>query len=767
MTAPHSIDQAAPRPATTPAAPPSSLPLAELIFALDAHAAGLPRPLPTDHPIPLPATLPQRFDAPLDLITPGRYQPRVTFDQAELDELAASIAEHGVLTPLLVVANEAGRLELVAGERRLRAARQIGLAFVPIDVRSYTLRQIAEISGIDNIQRAGLSAAEEGAYFNRLISELSISENELSKRLGKNRAYIQQRRAIALAAPEVLQALAAEEITFSQARAIAQAAPGQAKAQQQALTKLRELAKQGKRTTETEARQVAEKIVLSKQKKALEGLGWIVSESYAYTVIWAPSERPRPWTGAEILEAIEAKRRPAGKRPSDGGAAGGEALQVLRLKYRTARECSPWFGLAPGYNQLPTYYAPAELPALAEPIAEAWAALVARYAAQGWQLNVVGGADYCTIEAKAAHAYRSMYTWEDAEQYIAQIEAGKVKDEKPKGAVVAAPRKCDGCKKPNATLEYVDDRQLCKACATKVKKEIAARKERIATEVRGVMEAWLLAAPPDALRLLGALLGSRSWDDKGRQERAAALRAADPATLAATVQQRVVELAVEYHASPVYDVAAQPAAQPAPPADFDAALLDLVGDPRLFVGQTRRALPLLDRQGLATVAGAIKAIARRLPDVPPVETPAPWQARQEQAAAPIGPIGPIDGLMQRMADALEDEFGIPVEVVAQPAPSGESLPGSKGADDAPLARIDAAVAAFEGRRGHAQSEAELRATLDHLAQLADELDWLADDETVDDAAFEGLSTRMSTLSRAIIEQIEGLPVATLESEVSA
>lgn len=694
-----------------------ALPLGALLVALEAHAAALPQRFDATHPIPLPATLPQRFDAPLDLITPGRYQPRVTFDQAELDELAASIAEHGVLNPLLVVANEAGRLELVAGERRLRAARQLGLSFVPVDLRSYTLRQMAEISGIDNIQRAGLTAPEEGAYFNRLIAELGISENELSKRLGKNRAYIQQRRAIASAAPEVLQALAEDRLTFSQARAIALAAPGDVKAQQQAMKKLAEWAKQGRRFTEGDARGQTEAAVLARSTKALQALGWTIEKAYSYTLIWAPTERPRAWTGAEMLAAIKDKRAPGTDRPAElDGNVIAERIAVLDLKYRIDRTHAPWIGLYASYNDAPTFYSHGELAAIAEPVAQAWQAWQARAAAAGWTLTRGSGHYRCAHPQGAA---QMAYSWADVEPLLAQIEAGKVSAAAPKASgSSAAPQKCDGCKKPSGMLEYVDDRRLCKACATKVKAELKARKERIAGEVRGVMGAWLLAAPPDALRLLGALFSQRAWDEKTRQERTAQIRAADPATFAATVLTRVVEHAVEYHASPVYDVAAQPA-QPSPPAaDFDAALLDLVGDPAFFVRQTRRALPLLERVGLATVAGAIKAIARRLPDVPPAEQPAP-----------------------------------------------ASLPGSTP-DDSPLGAIVVSTRAIAARWRH-EREAELRAELDTLMELAEQLDWLADDETVDDAVFEATSRQLQELARTIREQLEGLPVPTLESEAIA
>jgi ParB family chromosome partitioning protein len=271
---------------------------------------------------------------PLAWVDRGRYQPRETFDQAELDELADSIREHGVITPIVVFVNERGRYELIAGERRVRAARTVGLVEVPARIVEADLPSIHELSLFENIQRENLSPIEEGKGFERIIQELGISEAELARKLGKNRAYIQQRRAIATAAPEVIAALSENAITFSQARAIAQAAPGEEKAQKQALTKVRELTNQGKRVTEHEARAAAEKVILKTRKLALEALGWKVEEAYAYTLIYAQGERPRVWTGAEILEAIETSRRPAGgEAPGQASAAD---MEAVRMRYKVS-----------------------------------------------------------------------------------------------------------------------------------------------------------------------------------------------------------------------------------------------------------------------------------------------------------------------------------------------------------------------------------------------------------------------------------------------
>ncbi len=122
-------------------------------------------------------------------ITPSEYQPRRMFSENALYELAASIKEHGVLQPVLAV-REGGRFSLIAGERRLRAARLAGLDKIPAIVLEKDSRECAEISLIENIQREQLSFFEEAAAYRRLISEFGFTQSELAARLGKKQSTV-------------------------------------------------------------------------------------------------------------------------------------------------------------------------------------------------------------------------------------------------------------------------------------------------------------------------------------------------------------------------------------------------------------------------------------------------------------------------------------------------------------------------------------------------------------------------------------------------
>ncbi|MDQ2995716.1 MAG: ParB/RepB/Spo0J family partition protein, partial [Chloroflexota bacterium] len=499
--------------------PANTLPLIDLLVALEQHATHLPTPLPTDHPIPLPHGLPTRLEVPRELVKAGRYQPRTSFDETELEELAASIKEHGILNPLIVFASERGDLELIAGERRLRAAALAGLSFVPVEIRSSTLAQIAEIAGIDNLQRANLSRLEEGRYYNRLIDELQISENALATRLGKNRSHIQQCRAIASAASEVAIALDSGAITFSQARAIAQAAPGDPKSQKAAVLKIAAMTKQGRRVTEADARQAAETVVLANAKASLAALGWGVHEAYAYTLIWAPSEKPRQWTGVEIIEAIAQQRTPSATPPS--AMADKTQIDILTFRHQVDKNHAPWIGLHKDWNQLPVFHAPSELAPLVAAIQRDIDAIVARYAAAGWTLTATAQFGDGHFEATGVNGgYRSMYGWKEAEQYVKQIETGTVEDapalraasyKQPARAMIA----CDQCKKKEEGLQtrHIQNRWLCDVCAAPV---LAAQQARLATEELRIEQAigdWLRSAPAGALPLIVGTLGGDTLDE--------------------------------------------------------------------------------------------------------------------------------------------------------------------------------------------------------------------------------------------------------------
>lgn len=123
-------------------------------------------------------------------VVAGRYQPRKNFDASELESLANSLREKGVLQPLLVRPVGESRYEIVAGERRWRAAKMAELEQIPAIVENFTDAQALEIGLIENVQRADLSAIEEAEGYDRLIEEFNYKQDELSKMIGKSRSHI-------------------------------------------------------------------------------------------------------------------------------------------------------------------------------------------------------------------------------------------------------------------------------------------------------------------------------------------------------------------------------------------------------------------------------------------------------------------------------------------------------------------------------------------------------------------------------------------------
>jgi len=129
---------------------------------------------------------------PIERIRPGSLQPRRRFAEAELEALAQSIREKGILQPLLVRSLTAEEIdfELIAGERRWRAAQRIGLHEVPIIIRQISDREALEIALIENLQREDLSPLEEAEAYRRLIDELGRTQASLAEALGKSRSHI-------------------------------------------------------------------------------------------------------------------------------------------------------------------------------------------------------------------------------------------------------------------------------------------------------------------------------------------------------------------------------------------------------------------------------------------------------------------------------------------------------------------------------------------------------------------------------------------------
>jgi len=127
---------------------------------------------------------------PINQIRPNPHQPRKTFNQENLMELANSIREHGIIQPLVVISDGPNRYTLIAGERRLRAAKIAGLKEVPAVVRTATEQEQLEFAIIENVQREDLNPMERARAFQRLIDDFSLSHDEVAQRVGKSRVTV-------------------------------------------------------------------------------------------------------------------------------------------------------------------------------------------------------------------------------------------------------------------------------------------------------------------------------------------------------------------------------------------------------------------------------------------------------------------------------------------------------------------------------------------------------------------------------------------------
>ncbi len=125
----------------------------------------------------------------LDLIVPSPLQPRIEFKQDQLKELIDSIRERGIIQPL-IVRRVQGLYELIAGERRWRASREVGLAEAPVIVRNATDQEVIELALIENLQREGLNPIEEAMAYQRLATEFRLTQEAIAQRVGKSRAVV-------------------------------------------------------------------------------------------------------------------------------------------------------------------------------------------------------------------------------------------------------------------------------------------------------------------------------------------------------------------------------------------------------------------------------------------------------------------------------------------------------------------------------------------------------------------------------------------------
>ncbi len=169
--------------------------------------------------IPVPASDENQVrEIPVDKIQPNRAQPRTNFDEASLEELAESIRYYGVLQPLLVRMLPDDKYELVAGERRLRAAKIAGLHTVPVLVRKYTLEEMTEIALIENVQRENLNPVEEARAYHLLMEKYGLTQEQLSERIGRSRSHIANFLRLLRLPERVQECLIEEVITMGQAK---------------------------------------------------------------------------------------------------------------------------------------------------------------------------------------------------------------------------------------------------------------------------------------------------------------------------------------------------------------------------------------------------------------------------------------------------------------------------------------------------------------------------------------------------------------------
>ena len=156
-------------------------------------------------------------NVPIDRIDPNPEQPRLTFDEESLKELAASITEHGVLQPILIRPGGEGRYQLVAGERRWRATRIAGLREIPALIEEIDDDTALEIAIIENLQREDLSPLDEALMYERMTSDHGYSVRKLAQKLGKDKGYIENRLRLADAPSEIKQLVSLRKDTLSHA----------------------------------------------------------------------------------------------------------------------------------------------------------------------------------------------------------------------------------------------------------------------------------------------------------------------------------------------------------------------------------------------------------------------------------------------------------------------------------------------------------------------------------------------------------------------
>jgi len=184
-----------------------------------AKSFGLGRGL--DALIPRGATEHAALEIPIDRVRRNPHQPRVDFDDESLAELTDSIAAHGVIQPIIVRGAADGGYELIAGERRLRAARAAGLTQIPAVVRDSAANELLELALVENVQRTDLNPIEEASAYRELIDRFGLSHEAVARQVGKSRVAVSNALRLLDLAPETRQAIVEGRISEGHGRALA------------------------------------------------------------------------------------------------------------------------------------------------------------------------------------------------------------------------------------------------------------------------------------------------------------------------------------------------------------------------------------------------------------------------------------------------------------------------------------------------------------------------------------------------------------------
>ena len=194
----------------------------------EATPTAAPAPLPAATELPPPELRAPASDGrPLDIqvskISPNPYQPRQDFDESDLEELTRSISVNGIIQPLVVRVKPSGGYELVAGERRLRAATALGLAAVPAVVREVADDRMLELALVENIQRADLNPIEKAEAFRDFQNRLNLTQEQAAERVGVDRATLANHMRLLDLPPDIQKLVRGGALSMSHARTLAAA----------------------------------------------------------------------------------------------------------------------------------------------------------------------------------------------------------------------------------------------------------------------------------------------------------------------------------------------------------------------------------------------------------------------------------------------------------------------------------------------------------------------------------------------------------------